>query len=113
GLINSVGKVVLPVRYQSVVPTPAKRYLLTNDGLKGLADKDGRLNVIPKYHTVIDLNNGYVIVERDGKYGLPTTQGISTIPLMYDNLIYDELDRKSTRLNSSHVTISYAVFCLK
>jgi len=22
-------------------------------------------------------------------------------------------DRKSTRLNSSHITISYAVFCLK
>src|SRR5690606_39770870 len=26
---------------------------------------------------------------------------------------YTELDRKSTRLNSSHVKISYAVFCLK
>src|SRR5437667_8155755 len=25
----------------------------------------------------------------------------------------DEKDRKSTRLNSSHITISYAVFCLK
>src|SRR5690625_5544159 len=25
----------------------------------------------------------------------------------------DELDRKSTRLNSSHVASSYAVFCLK
>src|SRR3989442_11511733 len=25
----------------------------------------------------------------------------------------DKLDRKSTRLNSSHVRISYAVFCLK
>src|SRR5690606_41300692 len=25
----------------------------------------------------------------------------------------EALDRKSTRLNSSHVTISYAVFCLK
>src|SRR5436305_9913280 len=25
----------------------------------------------------------------------------------------DEADRKSTRLNSSHVRISYAVFCLK
>src|SRR5437773_4544779 len=24
-----------------------------------------------------------------------------------------KLDRKSTRLNSSHITISYAVFCLK
>src|SRR5690606_39296272 len=29
----------------------------------------------------------------------------------YKNTI--ELDRKSTRLNSSHVKISYAVFCLK
>src|SRR5699024_12169775 len=26
---------------------------------------------------------------------------------------YDNVDRKSTRLNSSHVSISYAVFCLK
>src|SRR2546426_2439283 len=25
----------------------------------------------------------------------------------------DQLDRKSTRLNSSHLVISYAVFCLK
>src|SRR5207253_9714987 len=30
------------------------------------------------------------------------------------HLLYvTELDRKSTRLNSSHVAISYAVFCLK
>src|SRR5690625_582750 len=29
----------------------------------------------------------------------------------YERLV--ELDRKSTRLNSSHVAISYAVFCLK
>src|SRR5699024_12061738 len=28
-------------------------------------------------------------------------------------LTHDRLDRKSTRLNSSHVSISYAVFCLK
>src|SRR5439155_26135560 len=27
--------------------------------------------------------------------------------------LFDPLDRKSTRLNSSHVAISYAVFCLK
>src|SRR5256885_7117593 len=28
-------------------------------------------------------------------------------------LMAEELDRKSTRLNSSHLVISYAVFCLK
>src|SRR5437667_9147003 len=27
--------------------------------------------------------------------------------------VEEEIDRKSTRLNSSHITISYAVFCLK
>ena len=32
-----------------------------------------------------------------------------------DSIIYptETLDRKSTRLNSSHALISYAVFCLK
>src|SRR5699024_12470993 len=30
-----------------------------------------------------------------------------------DDLKHLERDRKSTRLNSSHVSISYAVFCLK
>src|SRR5690625_2272238 len=29
------------------------------------------------------------------------------------NFRYKKIDRKSTRLNSSHVAISYAVFCLK
>src|SRR5437773_9626344 len=29
------------------------------------------------------------------------------------DLVCVEEDRKSTRLNSSHITISYAVFCLK
>src|SRR5256885_11784449 len=27
--------------------------------------------------------------------------------------VFDGVDRKSTRLNSSHLVISYAVFCLK
>src|SRR5256885_8270949 len=30
-----------------------------------------------------------------------------------DGVVREELDRKSTRLNSSHLVISYAVFCLK
>src|ERR1039457_4753377 len=31
----------------------------------------------------------------------------------YDFAKIEKLDRKSTRLNSSHLVISYAVFCLK
>src|SRR3712207_7802924 len=34
-------------------------------------------------------------------------------PLARKGEVYEEIDRKSTRLNSSHANISYAVFCLK
>src|SRR3712207_7434725 len=34
-------------------------------------------------------------------------------PILADLADADRLDRKSTRLNSSHANISYAVFCLK
>ena len=34
-------------------------------------------------------------------------------PFLFASAIPLPLDRKSTRLNSSHVVISYAVFCLK
>src|SRR5699024_12552262 len=33
--------------------------------------------------------------------------------LVVATLLAERLDRKSTRLNSSHVSISYTVFCLK
>src|SRR3712207_7369157 len=31
----------------------------------------------------------------------------------HEFILYRNIDRKSTRLNSSHANISYAVFCLK
>src|SRR5699024_11547360 len=40
--------------------------------------------------------------------------GIAEVSLLQSNLLsFFTRDRKSTRLNSSHVSISYAVFCLK
>src|ERR1039458_10472501 len=46
-----------------------------------------------------------------GDYGSIPDLGQSFLPLHPDT--FAELDRKSTRLNSSHLGISYAVFCLK
>src|SRR3989454_3580758 len=42
-------------------------------------------------------------------YRFPSTRMSSAVV----NMKRGELDRKSTRLNSSHLVISYAVFCLK
>src|SRR5207249_10175214 len=40
-------------------------------------------------------------------------QGLELGPELFDVRDKGPQDRKSTRLNSSHVSISYAVFCLK
>src|SRR5690625_6804280 len=39
--------------------------------------------------------------------------GLGNNPVLPVVVMLPEIDRKSTRLNSSHVAISYAVFCLK
>src|SRR5690625_2125522 len=43
----------------------------------------------------------------------PFEQGTLVEQLTELGIILSFMDRKSTRLNSSHVAISYAVFCLK
>src|SRR5699024_12570384 len=45
------------------------------------------------------------------KMSTTTWIGAQIHPFVRSNI--EHLDRKSTRLNSSHVSISYAVFCLK
>src|SRR5690625_5689229 len=54
--------------------------------------------------------------EKDGKLitGFYQPRSHHIVPDMKTCVIQEERgDRKSTRLNSSHVAISYAVFCLK
>src|SRR5260221_14557038 len=43
----------------------------------------------------------------------PTAARLGVTTRAIDTALYLALDRKSTRLNSSHTVISYAVFCLK
>src|SRR3712207_7892369 len=56
--------------------------------------------------------------EGDGKGSYSTVAGYrslgkTTKPYAFFKFVLKEIDRKSTRLNSSHANISYAVFCLK
>src|SRR5256885_13251063 len=54
----------------------------------------------------------YTTLFRSEKLGELT--GAATSPAFSDDTVkHIDRDRKSTRLNSSHLVISYAVFCLK
>src|SRR5258707_10012744 len=75
------------------------------------------------YTTLFRSNSGGPLVNMSGQViGINTAiftqtsgyQGVGfAIPSNTVHDIYNQLDRKSTRLNSSHANISYAVFCLK
>src|SRR3989454_11113822 len=58
---------------------------------------------------------GSMRVERDFQYARRDTLPLSATAFPEPELtrVIRQLDRKSTRLNSSHLVISYAVFCLK
>src|SRR5699024_11999124 len=64
---------------------------------------------------------GYFLDRRKISYKVRVHSSIKNQVFVIENsgktsseILYEEvLDRKSTRLNSSHVSISYAVFCLK
>src|SRR5438132_4757609 len=65
----------------------------------------------------VKLQAGFIPVRKKGKLPYKTHEqeydleyGTNTIAVHVDAL---KADRKSTRLNSSHTVISYAVFCLK
>src|SRR5690606_40881351 len=59
-----------------------------------------------------EINNGIAKVEVHGG-SAPYQYKWSNVETPLDASESVGLDRKSTRLNSSHVKISYAVFCLK
>src|SRR5690242_21213031 len=52
--------------------------------------------------------SGLEKIRADGDKGLSPYES-----QLYNEQVRSSLDRKSTRLNSSHMSISYAVFCLK
>src|SRR5690625_4136623 len=57
--------------------------------------------------------NDFCFKYRDEIIQLVQTKLVQTNEVRRCAYLYPALDRKSTRLNSSHVAISYAVFCLK
>src|SRR5699024_12157167 len=84
-------------------------------------------DALPIYVVYTDPAGNRLVKGADGNYypkdtalgadGLPTDKTVQ--PVAKDQIVTTTVnpdgstDRKSTRLNSSHVSISYAVFCLK
>src|SRR5438067_25052 len=73
---------------------------------------EGHVALMPDAHVGIGATVGSVIPTKNAV--IPSAVGVDIgCGMIAAELDVTEEDRKSTRLNSSHVSISYAVFCLK
>jgi hypothetical protein len=89
GVIDNRGKVILPLRYDEIKLNEQNRWLLRQQQAYGLADSTGKVIIHPRYDTLADTGNGFVIARRNGKSGLLTLQGVNTVPMIYDDLVFD------------------------
>ncbi len=94
GMVNKNGDVVVRTEFSRIYPAKHHRFVVekaeNNDETQlGLVSETGAQLIYPKYDSLEDLGNGYVIISRDKRYGLLTTRGMSTIPLKYDRIRYD------------------------
>lgn len=93
GMVDKKGETVVPIEYTDICPGKENRFLVSsmNNGRRqvGLVSPTGSALIYPKYDTLKDLGNGYVIISRNNRFGLLTIEGRSTIPLIYEDLIYD------------------------
>src|SRR5256886_7042901 len=70
----------------------------------GVAGRGETLDVVPRY---------LITGRRIAGSSFGGVKGRDGVPALVERWLAGDIDRKSTRLNSSHSQISYAVFCLK
>src|SRR5690606_39918935 len=91
--------------------TPALYALSLHDALPICPQVGAKLNEVTKEVTALLEERRSHLEHREAEERLQAERIDMTLPAIQYPL--GVLDRKSTRLNSSHVKISYAVFCLK
>lgn len=92
GLIDTSGKVILALTYDSLDQLEGY-YIIRKDGLLGLAERNGRLLIEPRFESLELISQNRVIVRLRGKYGILTREGLSVVPTDYNTMTFDH-DRK-------------------
>lgn len=88
GLIDKSGKILLEFRYDSIQRV-GNKFTIKTDSKFGLTDENGRVLIEPRFESLQLLDNGNVLVRSERHWGVLTYDGLSVIPTIYDDLIYD------------------------
>jgi len=92
GLIDVNGNRVSSFSFDSLLHQQDGKYLVFKNGKTGLLSENGELMINPKYDYLKETKIGYTIISSGGKFGLVDEDGVNTIPMIYDNIIFDEVN---------------------
>lgn len=101
GLIDKLGNQITSFNYDSLERQSNDRFMAYKAGKKGLLTGDGSLIINTRYDFIKDLRNGYFIVGKSGKFGLLDSFGVNTIPMIYDEIVYDPYNDRYLSLKKS------------
>lgn len=87
GVIDAQGKFILKLEYDSI-QRETDKFRLFKNGLAGLADRNGKILIEPRFTGLEILSNGMVKVTHAEKTGVISAEGLSVIPITYDGLYY-------------------------
>lgn len=90
GIIDTGGKALVRTEFNTIEKLESGAYVCQYDEKFGLINRHGRMMILPRFDQIEDLGNGFIITMRKGKYGLLSSEGLDVIPMMYDNIIYDQ-----------------------
>jgi hypothetical protein len=90
GLINSSDHQIIDTEYDSIYRTSHDTFILKFGDKYGLADIYGRIKLFPKFESLSDLGNGYIIAQRKDKKGLISANGVTIIPQVFDEIVFDQ-----------------------
>jgi hypothetical protein len=87
--VNSQGIKITTTPYDEIIPAEYNKWYIVSNNKSGLADSSGHEILGPKYELIRDLNNGYIIVKRNGKWGVLDYKENFVIPIEFTRMGYD------------------------
>ncbi|GAB4331421.1 MAG: hypothetical protein OHK0038_06250 [Flammeovirgaceae bacterium] len=103
-LISENGRWILPLNYEEIKPNEHGNWLVKQKGVWGIYTNDGLQGIYPKYDSIKDLGNGYVITQKNAKQGFDKINAYSLVFPKYDAVEYNYLDDLFLLITNSEKT---------
>lgn len=92
-LINSKGTAILEERFEQIkqILKDSKEVIFIKDGLYGVMSIDGTILIPNTYEDLKQLDNGYLIAKKDGKYGIIDLENNEKLYFNYNSISYNKI----------------------